>query len=388
MEFEEADNRVPCSYCGRKFNPESLDRHAKICAKTSKPRPVFDSSNQRVFTAGDTNNIPVPKKNKAPITKPQKKSTVGTLKSAGDRAVRNPPQKKAPARSAQSNYNQCPHCLRKFNNEAAQRHIPFCAEQHKRIGLKKETTSIKKDSLSAQAAARAMARQNYKPPSLKPSSGRSDSRSPGNSATSRYATNGRGKNEKFNSATLRVGSNAERNGISPKRSNPEWNADIEVPAYSSEVRTRTGLKAYTSNNTEKERFQRQRGVLEEKKNTIRKISTRNDKLRQLGVDGVSDQHDLFGIGAYKSNEVSPSPSSGSKRSLKGNSPLSNHERRDFVFRKNGAYDFSETYSPEFTDSNYRLPSPGSKFCHECGSRYPISNAKFCCECGLKRIVLN
>uniref|UniRef100_H2Y0T0 Zinc finger C2HC domain-containing protein 1A n=1 Tax=Ciona intestinalis TaxID=7719 RepID=H2Y0T0_CIOIN len=307
---------VPCSYCGRKFNPESLDRHAKICAKTSKPRPVFDSSNQRVFTAGDTNNIPVPKKNKAPITKPQKKSTVGTLKSAGDRAVRNPPQKKAPARSAQSNYNQCPHCLRKFNNEAAQRHIPFCAEQHKRIGLKKETTSIKK------AAARAMARQNYKPPSLKPSSGRSDSRSPGNSATSRYATNGRGKNEKFNSATLRVGSNAERNGISPKRSNPEWNADIEVPAYSSEVRTRTGLKAYTSNNTEKERFQRQRGVLEEK------------------------------IGAYKSNEVSPSPSSGSKRSLKGNSPLSR-----------------------------------SKFCHECGSRYPISNAKFCCECGLKRIVL-
>ena len=41
------DDRVPCQYCGRKFASESLQRHANICVKTHKKRPVFKSEKQR-----------------------------------------------------------------------------------------------------------------------------------------------------------------------------------------------------------------------------------------------------------------------------------------------------------------------------------------------------
>ncbi|KAK7118392.1 hypothetical protein R3I94_022031 [Phoxinus phoxinus] len=30
---------------------------------------------------------------------------------------------------------------------------------------------------------------------------------------------------------------------------------------------------------------------------------------------------------------------------------------------------------------------GTKFCHECGTRYPVDWAKFCCECGVKRMYI-
>ncbi|XP_014255676.1 uncharacterized protein LOC106670126 isoform X2 [Cimex lectularius] len=34
-----------------------------------------------------------------------------------------------------------------------------------------------------------------------------------------------------------------------------------------------------------------------------------------------------------------------------------------------------------------LKTEGSRFCHECGSRYPVPMAKFCCNCGIRRIAL-
>ena len=40
-----------------------------------------------------------------------------------------------PPRPSQPNpdYSQCPHCERRFEQYAAERHIPFCKEQHSRI---------------------------------------------------------------------------------------------------------------------------------------------------------------------------------------------------------------------------------------------------------------
>ncbi|XP_052398371.1 zinc finger C2HC domain-containing protein 1A-like [Carassius gibelio] len=32
-------------------------------------------------------------------------------------------------------------------------------------------------------------------------------------------------------------------------------------------------------------------------------------------------------------------------------------------------------------------TPGTKFCHECGTKYPVNWAKFCCECGVKQICI-
>ena len=39
-----------CRTCGRNFNPESLARHAPICAKNAKkkPRKEFNTQKQRV----------------------------------------------------------------------------------------------------------------------------------------------------------------------------------------------------------------------------------------------------------------------------------------------------------------------------------------------------
>ena len=41
---------APCDTCGRNFNPESLVRHAPICAKNAakKPRKAFNVQKQRV----------------------------------------------------------------------------------------------------------------------------------------------------------------------------------------------------------------------------------------------------------------------------------------------------------------------------------------------------
>ncbi|XP_055038377.2 zinc finger C2HC domain-containing protein 1A isoform X1 [Misgurnus anguillicaudatus] len=38
------------------------------------------------------------------------------------------------------------------------------------------------------------------------------------------------------------------------------------------------------------------------------------------------------------------------------------------------------------DINYS--TAGTKFCHECGTKYPVDWAKFCCECGVKRMCIN
>ncbi|TRZ02374.1 hypothetical protein DNTS_028157 [Danionella cerebrum] len=37
------------------------------------------------------------------------------------------------------------------------------------------------------------------------------------------------------------------------------------------------------------------------------------------------------------------------------------------------------------DINYS--TTGTKFCHECGTKYPVDWAKFCCECGVKRMCI-
>lgn len=43
-----SDSLTPCKHCGRKFSPEAIQRHSKICQKVNtKNRKVFDSSKQR-----------------------------------------------------------------------------------------------------------------------------------------------------------------------------------------------------------------------------------------------------------------------------------------------------------------------------------------------------
>lgn len=50
-----------------------------------------------------------------------------------------------PPPAANPDYVQCPHCSRRFNEHAAERHIPFCKEQKSRLA---NTSSAKSESLA------------------------------------------------------------------------------------------------------------------------------------------------------------------------------------------------------------------------------------------------
>lgn len=44
----EGQDRVPCSVCGRKFAPESIEKHERICQKAfGQKRKAFDAKEQR-----------------------------------------------------------------------------------------------------------------------------------------------------------------------------------------------------------------------------------------------------------------------------------------------------------------------------------------------------
>lgn len=139
-----------CSNCGRHFNEDRIEKHEKICQKTtSKKRKVFDITKHRV--QGTEAEAYVRKSIKAPKVVVPKKAETPTKKSdwrkkheefiAAIRAAKEVQQHLArggklsdlppPPPSENPDYVQCPHCSRRFNEAAATRHIPKCANmQH------------------------------------------------------------------------------------------------------------------------------------------------------------------------------------------------------------------------------------------------------------------
>ena len=138
-----------CELCGRSFSSAALAKHAKICEKVFlQKRKRFDSSSHRhiedenkPFNAkpikgqksgrGQKSNAPQKSKqnqsndseNSIPKWKLQSLQFRAAMKAAGGGEL-----------SAQDEHvmqaaNQlvpCPHCSRKFNEKAAERHIPVC----------------------------------------------------------------------------------------------------------------------------------------------------------------------------------------------------------------------------------------------------------------------
>lgn len=51
-------------------------------------------------------------------------------------------------------YVQCPYCQRRFNENAADRHIKFCQEQAARMPNKSKASDVKKPAARAQVHAR------------------------------------------------------------------------------------------------------------------------------------------------------------------------------------------------------------------------------------------
>jgi len=145
------DDLESCKNCGRNFASDRIEKHEEICFKTSKKkRKTFDSTKKRVEGTDAATFVLNTKKGKAAASRSKAPSTQGagsggkksdwrkkrqefieTLRAAkaaqrhlaaGGKLSDLPP----PPPMDTSDYVQCPHCNRKFNEAAADRHIPKC----------------------------------------------------------------------------------------------------------------------------------------------------------------------------------------------------------------------------------------------------------------------
>ncbi|KAI6226915.1 hypothetical protein M3Y95_00671600 [Aphelenchoides besseyi] len=143
------EKTYPCRTCGRHFIKSSLVKHEPACKKITKmQRKVFDSGKQR------SNNSDIPYKaiKKAAQEKeklggvfPRPKThwrerhqefigAVAASKQVEHALKTGKPLPPPPRTSVPSDYVRCDYCGRNFNQTAAERHIPFCKEQHGRRG--------------------------------------------------------------------------------------------------------------------------------------------------------------------------------------------------------------------------------------------------------------
>ncbi|MEQ2221747.1 Zinc finger C2HC domain-containing protein 1A, partial [Ilyodon furcidens] len=165
-EFEDVD-AVPaqdlsqCKTCKRWFFPKVLEKHANICQKTAtKRRKIFDSSRQRAEGTEISTLKPIKPKLQSsaasqkaePPKKPsnwRKKhedfiTTIRAAKAATQAVKDGGPLPPPPPPSYDPDYIQCPYCQRRFNENAADRHIKFCQEQAARMPIKNKLGDAKK----------------------------------------------------------------------------------------------------------------------------------------------------------------------------------------------------------------------------------------------------
>ncbi|XP_076267154.1 uncharacterized protein LOC143200579 isoform X1 [Rhynchophorus ferrugineus] len=139
------DDLSECRYCGRRFATDRLGVHEDICGKSGKKkRKVYDATKHRVqgtelesYVIRGGKKVPSNKVTaKASAAKKDWRRTheefIAAIRAAkqaqahiakGGKLSDLPP----PPPSTNPDYVQCPHCGRRFNEAAAQRHIPKCA---------------------------------------------------------------------------------------------------------------------------------------------------------------------------------------------------------------------------------------------------------------------
>ncbi|XP_032839048.2 zinc finger C2HC domain-containing protein 1B, partial [Tyto alba] len=152
---------VPCTTCGRQFAQDVLLRHDPICKKVfNKKRKPFSSLKQRLQGTDITVKKQPPQKKqpgKKSNWRQQHEDFINTIRSAKQvtkalkegRPLPLPHQASIQMTAVQYkqqdtssflDYIQCPHCSRRFNEAAAQRHIKFCEEQAARRAFVAKTT--------------------------------------------------------------------------------------------------------------------------------------------------------------------------------------------------------------------------------------------------------
>ncbi|XP_017784087.1 PREDICTED: uncharacterized protein LOC108567882 isoform X2 [Nicrophorus vespilloides] len=135
------DDLTGCRYCQRRFASDRIQTHEDICARTGKKkRKAYDATKHRL-----TGTELEPYARRAPKTSSRVKpsSSKSNWRQKHEEfisAIRAAKQAQAhiakggnirdlppPPPSSNPDYVQCPHCGRRFNQTAADRHIPKCA---------------------------------------------------------------------------------------------------------------------------------------------------------------------------------------------------------------------------------------------------------------------
>jgi len=129
---------VTCAVCSRQMTERALQAHSKACGKVRKK---FDSKSNRVSSEA-AQLLKGEKKKKAAIAERKIAASKGKWK-AESNALREAMKASRGVAKAQKNGTalpppvasapdpslvQCPHCSRRFNEKAAERHIPKCAD--------------------------------------------------------------------------------------------------------------------------------------------------------------------------------------------------------------------------------------------------------------------
>ncbi|XP_019628483.1 PREDICTED: zinc finger C2HC domain-containing protein 1A-like [Branchiostoma belcheri] len=410
------DNLQPCSTCGRTFVPEVLVKHTRICQKNAqKKRKVFDSGRMRA----QGTDIPVNKTQRTQPLGTQPKTTptnskqskwrqqhedfIRSIRAAKETDVAiktGKPLPPPPPPAINPDYVQCPHCEKRFNETAAERHIPWCAEQTKRIPNKK----------NQDAKSRMNARTQYRAPlpGKKKAAANSTSRmtSTANSAQSRGVSSGYGAQ---NGARRMPGATSLSNGSSAATARSAANRG---PAAGGKGRSQYGYQNYDNDSDNDDSYDRResspldhgRGVMLRtgRVNNSPPVRQANQRPANRSSPANAARRGNSGLmGGMNSRTPTPPsvnrgrPPSGPSSATRRKNPAANHMSANSRYDDYDEYDYQSTGDlPERLTQAMRLGSTeniagktASKFCHECGTRYPVPNAKFCCECGTRRIWL-
>ncbi|CRK88970.1 CLUMA_CG002680, isoform A [Clunio marinus] len=167
---------VRCEICNRNFLEDRIAKHQLICEKTKvKKRRTYDAAKKRVQGTEAENYVMKPMSKACtpkpvPLPKPSNwrakhADFIKTIRIAkqiqsyvdkGGKLSDLPP----PPPSENPDYIQCPHCSRRFNEAAANRHIPICKNmQHNKPKPKPSITSKSSKSGNAKSSSKSFSKR-------------------------------------------------------------------------------------------------------------------------------------------------------------------------------------------------------------------------------------
>nr|XP_014354568.1 PREDICTED: zinc finger C2HC domain-containing protein 1A [Latimeria chalumnae] len=251
-------------------------------------------------------------------------------------------------------YVQCPYCQRRFNENAAERHINFCKEQAARIPNKSKLAT----DLKGKPAARTQYKPTLKKTTPPGSTVAVTSRLPQPSNTGKIA----GAKTSTSPTGYTAGNKAQTLSPARKTSNITSPQAGKTDILGPPLRTgRNEQRLYVSDRKTDSAIKRPKGLLPLDKGSL--------KSRSSTPPGGTLKSTGSSVGANKRKTYSSD---------------------NYTSRNDGKGSNGTDYSTPVNGMNMKISDPSGqkpKFCHGCGTKYPVEWAKFCCECGIKRMNL-